>query len=54
LTLLIKTQASLYQRLEGRIKELHPYDLPEIIATKVVQGESGYLQWLAQATKNPI
>ncbi len=52
-TLLIKTRASLYQELESRIKELHPYDLPEIIATPVVKGETGYLQWLAQSTKQP-
>jgi periplasmic divalent cation tolerance protein len=50
-TLLIKTRSSLYIELESRLKELHPYDLPEIIATPIIKGESGYLQWLAQSTK---
>jgi periplasmic divalent cation tolerance protein len=51
-TLLIKTTSSNYLDLESKIKELHPYDLPEIIATKIAIGEPKYLHWLAQSTKN--
>lgn len=50
-TLLIKTRATLYSRLETRLKELHPYDTPEILATKVAEGESDYMQWLLQSTR---
>ena len=53
-TLLIKTRASIYAELESRLKELHPYDQPEIIATPIEQAESGYLQWLLQSTKTPL
>ncbi|MBF0359182.1 MAG: divalent-cation tolerance protein CutA [Magnetococcales bacterium] len=50
-TVLIKTRTAIYQELESRIKAIHPYDLPEIIATKIVQGEPNYLNWLCQSTK---
>ena len=45
--LLIKTTKSLYQALEMRLKALHPYDVPEIIALPVVAGSGEYLGWIA-------
>ena len=50
-TLAIKTVEERYPALESAIVELHPYELPEIIAVPVVQGLSGYLQWVNQCTK---
>ncbi|MBF0447693.1 MAG: divalent-cation tolerance protein CutA [Magnetococcales bacterium] len=50
-TLLIKTLSSHYDALENLIKKIHPYDLPEILATPVVQGESAYLDWIGQSTR---
>ncbi len=35
-----------YSRVEGAIKGMHPYELPEIVATEVVGGEVGYLRWV--------
>ena len=29
----------------------HPYDTPELVATPIVAGSAGYLQWLLQSTK---
>jgi periplasmic divalent cation tolerance protein len=49
--LLIKTAASAYPALEQRIAELHPYELPEIIALPIVQGLPAYLNWLAAETR---
>lgn len=49
--LLIKTTAAAYPRLEKLVRELHPYELPEIIAVPVEAGLPGYLQWVAQETK---
>ena len=49
-TLAIKTARERYQALESAITELHPYELPEIIAVPVVQGLSGYIQWVNQCT----
>lgn len=43
--LLIKTTRSAYKRAEELIQELHPYELPEIIAVSVVAGLPAYLRW---------
>ncbi len=48
--LLIKTKASLFERLEARIKSLHPYSVPEIIALPIVRGSGDYLAWLKSET----
>lgn len=42
----IKSLASKYPALEAAICELHSYDVPEILATSVVAGHRGYLDWL--------
>ena len=45
-----KTRADRFAALEQAIKELHPYAIPEIIATAIVAGNIGYLEWIEQAT----
>lgn len=50
LLLLLKTQDEVYPLLEVRIRELHPYDVPEIIALPVRMGSSAYLDWIAANT----
>jgi periplasmic divalent cation tolerance protein len=47
--LVIKTLSSRYSELEMRLKSLHPYDLPEIIALPVTRGSAEYLGWLGGA-----
>ena len=42
----IKSRASLYADLERAIKEAHSYDVPEILAVPVTEGNKGYLEWL--------
>jgi len=49
--LLIKTKASLFSRLEKRIKEIHPYTVPEIIALPIKKGSPEYLDWLNRETQ---
>lgn len=44
--LVIKSADWLFCRLEGRIKELHPYEVPEIICLPIVAGHEPYLAWL--------
>jgi periplasmic divalent cation tolerance protein len=46
----IKTRAELYDRVEQTIRELHTYDVPEILAVPVVQGSAAYLEWLRRET----
>ena len=50
LQLIIKTTAEAYPRAEQLIRQLHPYELPEIIAVPVVRGLSEYLHWMHQQT----
>lgn len=50
LLLLIKTSASAYSALEARIQELHPYELPEVIAVPITGGSRAYLEWLESMT----
>ena len=45
----IKTTAERFPDLEARLAELHPYDVPEILALDVNQGHDGYLRWVADA-----
>jgi periplasmic divalent cation tolerance protein len=44
--LIIKTTPRRYQELERRVKDLHSYSVPEILATPVVEGNPGYLKWI--------
>jgi periplasmic divalent cation tolerance protein len=43
-----KTTADRYPELEATIRELHSYDEPEIVATPIVAGSKGYLDWISQ------
>ncbi|HEY6517005.1 MAG TPA: divalent-cation tolerance protein CutA [Steroidobacteraceae bacterium] len=47
--LLIKTVTARYPELEMRLKSLHPYEVPEIIALPVTAGSAAYLSWLRGA-----
>lgn len=42
----IKTSNELFSAVERAIKELHPYDVPEIVALPIVTGSAEYLEWL--------
>jgi periplasmic divalent cation tolerance protein len=52
--LLIKSRSALYDELEAAINELHPYELPEIIAVPVVRGLAEYLAWVGEGTSIAI
>jgi len=44
--LLIKTTAGRFNALKARLLELHPYELPELIAVPVEHGHAAYLAWV--------
>lgn len=44
--LLIKTTPERFAALHTRLVELHPYDVPEVIACEIVAGHAPYLDWL--------
>ena len=49
--LVVKTRAALAKRLERRLRELHPYDVPEILAMPVASGDARYLRWIGESTR---
>jgi periplasmic divalent cation tolerance protein len=51
LVLMIKTRRSRYAELEAAVQALHPYDVPELLATPVVAGAAPYLSWLEESTE---
>ena len=44
--MVIKIRARDYARVEARVRQLHPYDLPEVISLSIASGYSRYLAWL--------
>jgi periplasmic divalent cation tolerance protein len=44
---LIKTTRARYDALERAIRELHPYETPEVIALPIVAGDAAYLRWIS-------
>jgi periplasmic divalent cation tolerance protein len=48
--LIIKTQTARFEDVERRVKSLHSYSLPEIIALRIIKGSSSYLNWLKEMT----
>ena len=46
--LLIKTTRERYAAVEAAVLELHPYDLPELIAVPLELGLPAYLDWVRQ------
>lgn len=46
--LLIKTLKSMYLAVEEKIKQIHSYEVPEIIYTEISGGNKDYLSWLGQ------
>jgi len=48
--MLIKTQASLYPRVEAFIREIHDYEVPEIVMMPISAGLPEYLSWIREET----
>jgi periplasmic divalent cation tolerance protein len=49
--LIIKTQKRRFEELEKKVKSLHSYSVPEIIALPIIEGSASYLNWLEEMTK---
>ena len=48
---IMKSRRDLFNELEGAIKAIHPYEVPEIVASPIILGSPSYLQWLGQEIK---
>jgi len=49
--MIIKTKSELFESLKKKIKELHSYEVPEIIALDIKDGSDDYLKWIDEVTK---
>lgn len=49
--LVIKTRKTLANRVIKKIKSLHSYEVPEIIALPIVSGNKKYLEWIGESTR---
>ena len=50
--LIMKTRQKLFPALRKRIKALHSYEVPEIIALQIVDGLDTYLEWIHKETRD--
>ena len=49
--LIIKTSTDRLPDLERRIRELHPYEIPEFVTLRVESAAPGYLSWISESTR---
>jgi periplasmic divalent cation tolerance protein len=49
----LHTRRSLVPAITARADELHPYDVPCVIALPLVGGNPAYLAWIAAETREP-
>jgi periplasmic divalent cation tolerance protein len=50
--LMIKTDLNQFADLEAKIREIHSYEVPEIIALPILAGSQPYLDWIAEQTQS--
>jgi len=48
----MKTSRGCFDAIQAVIKQLHPYEVPELVATPIVDGSAAYLKWLGDQLKN--
>jgi len=51
LLLIIKTTESTFEELVSAVKDVHPYDVPEIIALPLAAGSKDYLDWIQEVVR---
>jgi periplasmic divalent cation tolerance protein len=53
IAMIAKTTEALFERLAARVRTLHSYDTPAIVAWPIVAGDAAYLDWIAAETDGP-
>jgi periplasmic divalent cation tolerance protein len=48
----MKTVSANYNKIERLILKVHPYDVPEIVATELIGGSAAYFRWIDEVTKS--
>lgn len=49
--LIVKTKRALIKKLIKKVKSLHSYKVPEIIALSIAAGSKDYLDWISECTR---
>ena len=49
--MIIKSETKNISKIVERIKELHSYELPEIIAIPIIAGDEKYLEWVKESVR---
>lgn len=50
--LVIKSTSRAFNELAAAVRNVHPYDVPEIIALPIVAGSQDYLGWIDEVVKD--
>jgi periplasmic divalent cation tolerance protein len=50
--LLIKSELDRFPELEAKIRDIHSYDVPEIIALPILAGSPPYLSWISEQVRD--
>eukprot|EP00212_Chloropicon_laureae_P001979 CAMPEP_0197487988 /NCGR_PEP_ID=MMETSP1311-20131121/3007_1 /TAXON_ID=464262 /ORGANISM="Genus nov. species nov., Strain RCC856" /LENGTH=114 /DNA_ID=CAMNT_0043031883 /DNA_START=218 /DNA_END=562 /DNA_ORIENTATION=+ len=53
LLMMIKSRADLLASVTERVKQVHEYDVPEVIGVPIIGGNAKYLDWIRENTKPP-
>jgi periplasmic divalent cation tolerance protein len=48
---IMKTRSNLFESLRDRVRELHSYEVEEIIALPILAGNPPYLEWIKENTR---
>ncbi len=49
--LVVKSTRAAFDELAAAVRDVHPYDVPEIIALPVVVGSQDYLEWINEVVE---
>ena len=52
--MIAKTTATRVEELRARLVDMHPYEVPEVVAVRLADGHDAYLRWIAAATRTPL
>lgn len=50
--LIVKSRMALFEKISKRVRSLHSYSVPEVIALPIVQGSKEYLRWIVEVTRS--
>lgn len=49
--MIVKTRKSLFNAVSAKVRDIHSYEVPEIIALPIIDGSPDYLNWLKESTE---